>query len=115
MKLAKALAVIAALFLLGAASKPAEARTYFSFGYYAPGISIYAGHYPYYYGPYYSYYFPRRYYRYRHRYRPRYRYRRAYRYRVYGGRCSYWGQRCAANWGYGGPNYRGCLRYYGCY
>lgn len=31
-----------------------------------------------------------------------------------GGRCAYWSRRCAANWGYGNRNYRGCMRYYGC-
>jgi len=64
--------------------------------------------------------------RYRH-YR-RYRYRRYHRPRVYHryylghrygygrryGRCGYWSRRCAANWGYGGSNYRGCLKYHGC-
>jgi hypothetical protein len=32
----------------------------------------------------------------------------------YGGRCEYWRQQCIRNWGYGGPNFRGCLRYHGC-
>ena len=44
---------------------------------------------------------PRRY------YNPRPRARR--------GSCAYWSDRCAANWGYGGPDYRGCMRYYRCY
>jgi len=53
-----------------------------------------------------------RYYRrYRH-YRP-YHYRRRY-YRRRRGSCRYWSRRCARNWGYGGKNYRGCLRYHGC-
>jgi len=43
-----------------------------------------------------------------------YRHRRYHRSR-YHGRCSYWSRRCARNWGYGGSNYRGCLRYHGCY
>lgn len=51
---------------------------------------------PYYYG-----YYP--YYRYRYR-----RFRRA-------GRCGYWHRRCARNWGYGNANYRGCMRYHGCW
>jgi len=28
--------------------------------------------------------------------------------------CNYWSDRCAANWGYGGSNYNGCMRYYNC-
>lgn len=43
-----------------------------------------------------------------------YRGRRYHRSRS-GGRCGYWSRRCANNWGYGGKNYRGCLRYHGCY
>lgn len=43
-----------------------------------------------------------------------YRHRRYYRSRHHG-RCGYWSRRCADNWGYGGNNYRGCLRYHGCY
>ena len=31
-----------------------------------------------------------------------------------GSRCSYWSQRCGANWGYNNANYRGCMRYYKC-
>jgi hypothetical protein len=59
-----------------------------------------------------------RYRRYRRYHRPR-RYRRYYRGRHYGrgrryGRCGYWRKRCARNWGYGGSNFRGCLRYHGC-
>jgi len=44
-----------------------------------------------------------------HGYRHRY-----YRSRHHGG-CRYWSRRCAHNWGYGGKNYRGCMRYHGCY
>lgn len=44
--------------------------------------------------------------------------RRAYvsrRYRVhYDGRCDYWADRCAANWGVRNPDFQGCLRYHGC-
>jgi hypothetical protein len=40
--------------------------------------------------------------------------RRYHRSRRRGG-CSYWSRRCAHNWGYGGSNYRGCMRYHGCY
>jgi hypothetical protein len=29
--------------------------------------------------------------------------------------CDYWRARCAENWGYGGPDFYGCLRYEGCY
>lgn len=43
-----------------------------------------------------------------------YRYRH-YRSRYRGDRCDYWSRRCVDNWGYGGANYRGCLRYHGCY
>ena len=49
---------------------------------------------------------PRRYYNYYPK--PRRSYRRQESY------CSYWSRRCAANWGYGGRNYRGCMKYYGC-
>ncbi len=39
------------------------------------------------------------------------------RYDGYGGgrNCGYWRSRCAENWGYGGSDYYGCLRYEGCY
>jgi len=43
----------------------------------------------------------------------RYGHRRHYRRRH--GSCRYWSRRCAHNWGYGGRNYRGCMRYHGCY
>lgn len=39
---------------------------------------------------------------------------RHYRSRYRGGSCRYWSRRCANNWGYGGSNYRGCMRYHGC-
>lgn len=87
-------------------SKSAEARSRVSFGYYGSGFSFYVGprpHYyyrPYYYRPYYY----RPYY-----YRPYYAPRRSY-----SSRCSKWRYRCRRNWGYGGRNYRGCLRYHRC-
>ncbi len=31
-----------------------------------------------------------------------------------GGSCSRWSRRCTANWGYGNPDYWGCMRYHGC-
>lgn len=43
-----------------------------------------------------------------------YRYR-SHRSRYRGDRCDYWSNRCEDNWGYGGSNYRGCMRYHGCY
>jgi len=58
-----------------------------------------------------------RYYRRHYYYRPYYYRRRYYRRRYHRrryGRCGYWSKRCARNWGYGGKNYRGCLRYHGC-
>lgn len=85
---------------------------------------------------------PRRHHYDRHRHGPRYKHRRKnYRYH-YGGwwyafpwwspfywnapywgtpapryndRCAYWHRRCVENWGYNNPDYRGCMRYYGCY
>ena len=57
--------------------------------------------YPFYFGPYYY-------------YEPYYSYP-YYGYRSYGGRCSYWRRRCAENWGFGGSDYYGCLRYEGCW
>jgi len=47
----------------------------------------------------------KRYHGYHHRRYHRSRYRRG---------CGYWSRRCAHNWGYGGKNYRGCMRYHGC-
>jgi len=44
-------------------------------------------------------------------YAPAYSY---YGYRPSYGRCQYWSNRCAANWGYGNRNYYGCMRYQGC-
>jgi hypothetical protein len=29
--------------------------------------------------------------------------------------CTYWHNRCAANWGYANSNYLGCMRYHRCY
>lgn len=43
-----------------------------------------------------------------------YRHRRYHRSRYHRG-CGYWSRRCAHNWGYGGKNYRGCMRYHGCH
>lgn len=112
MKIAKVVFVAAVLVFACGSAKDADAKAYFSFGYYGPGITFYGGHHPRYYP--YGYYYPY-YYGYRpYRYRPRYRYRR-HRHRRYGGRCGYWSGRCADNWGYGGADYRGCLKYHGCY
>jgi hypothetical protein len=94
-----------ALVTVSAAPAPSEAKTYFSFGYYGPGVGIHVGRYPHYYYGYRPYYRP--YY-----YRP-YVYR-PYRYPRYGGRCAYWSRRCVANWGYRNSNYYGCLRYHRC-
>jgi len=58
-------------------------------------------------------YYRRRYYHRRY-YRPRYYRGRRYGYGRRYGRCGYWRKRCARNWGYGGSNFRGCLRYHGC-
>ena len=107
MKFARVMLVAAVLALSSASPEPAEAKTYFSFGYYGPGISFYAGRYPRYYGyygyrRYYSpyYYSPYYYYRpYYYSYRPRYyRYKRPYRYRKYGSRCARWSRRCPSLW-----------------
>ncbi len=66
--------------------------------------------YPYYYGGYYGGY-PYGYYN-DYYYRPRIR--RSYR-RSYGGRsCRRAHRACVRNWGYGGGNYLGCMRYEGC-
>lgn len=117
MRFVRVAVVAAALAVAFALPSKSEAKTYLSFGYYGPGVSFYAGHYPYYYypyryRPYYYYGYRPRYYRYRYSYRRSYRYRRyARRYR---GRCARWSRRCAANWGYGGNDYRGCMRYHGC-
>lgn len=37
-----------------------------------------------------------------------------YRYRKYRGRCAYWHRRCRRRWGHG-ANFRGCMRYHGCW
>ena len=108
----RAAVVVAALVLAFGLPTKSQATAYFSFGYYGPGITFYGGHYPYYYYPYYYRPYPY-YYGYRYRYHRPYRYRRYYK-RRYAGRCSRWRSRCAANWGYGGSNYRGCLRYHRC-
>lgn len=84
-------------------SAAARDNTYFSFRFGGPGFGFSVGRYPRYYPYYYR--SPYRYYGYR-RY-PSYRYSP-------GPSCSYWARRCAENWGYGGPDYRGCLRYQGC-
>ncbi len=100
-------AVFAATLLLAVCgmSKPADAGPRVGFGYYGPGLSIYVGPRPYYYRPYYYQpYYYRPYYS-----RPYYAPRPTYR-----SRCSRWRSRCARNWGYGGRNYRGCMRYHRC-
>ena len=33
----------------------------------------------------------------------------------YDDRCEYWQRRCVAEWGFGNPDYYGCMRYHGCY
>ena len=112
MKFTKILLAATLLLAVNSATERAEARSYVSFGYYGPGIGIHVGHYPYY--GYYSPYYYRPYY-----YRPYYSYRRYYSRpytyrRSYSSRCSRWSRRCAANWGYGGRNYRGCMKYHRC-
>lgn len=121
MKFLRVMLLAAVLGLSSASPEPAEAKTYFSFGYYGPGISFYTGHYPRYYGyygyPRYRYYSPYDYRPYYYSYRPRYyryRYKRPKRYRRYGSSCSRWSKRCGANWGYGNNNYAGCMKYHGC-
>ena len=48
-------------------------------------------------------------------YRGRYRRRRySPRRRRRPGRCEHWHNQCAHNWGYGNPDYYGCMRYHGC-
>ena len=71
-------------------------------GYGYPGLYFGFGAAPYYYG--YPYYYRRPYYA-----APRYR--RTYR---GGGHCARAHRACVANWGYGGGNYDGCMRYEGC-
>lgn len=44
-------------------------------------------------------------------YAPAYSY---YGHRPSYGRCQYWSNQCAANWGYRNRNYYGCMRYQGC-
>lgn len=49
-------------------------------------------------------------------YRPYYYYDRPYyRPRVASRSCEYWRDRCIANWGYANNDFRGCMRYHGCY
>ena len=87
---------------------PAFADSYVNFGFSGPRFSFNYQKYPRYryygYGP--RYYSPRYY------YAPRYS--RPYRSYRSGRSCSYWRDRCARSWGYGGKNYRGCLRYHRC-
>jgi len=57
--------------------------------------------------------------RHRRRYIRRHYYVPYYRGYYYGygpryGRCDYWRKRCIANWGYGNPDFYGCMRYHGC-
>ena len=111
------MSVFAALLLaLTLSTRPAEAhhRSY-GFGYYGSGFSLHFGHYPRYRYRY-RYYYPRsygyRHYYYRPRVRRPARHHRHYRYRS--NRCSHWASRCAANWGHGGKNFRGCMRYHRC-
>lgn len=129
MKFVRIMLMAAVLGLSSASPEPAEAKTYFSFGYYGPGISIYTGHYPRYYGYYgyrrHRYYSPYDYRPYYGGYRPSYydsyrptydsySYTRPKRYRKYGGNCSRWSKRCGANWGYGNSDYIGCMKYHSC-
>ena len=114
MRLALFVTALAGLLMAGAFESPAEARsrTYYSFSYSGGGVSVTVGRAPRYY-----YARPRRYYRYYYAPRPRYYRRYRPRVRVYrrsGGSCGYWHNRCVANWGYGGSNYRGCMRYHRC-
>lgn len=82
----------------------AEAGKRGHFGVSSAGFSLYIGR---------GHYSP--YYERRHYYRRYYRYRRpAPSYRTRPSRCEHWSRRCAANWGYGNNNWRGCMRYHGC-
>ena len=117
MKVLKILFAAAALVMfLGTTTERADAKTYYSFGYYGPGVSFHVGRYPHYhyYGPYHyrPYYYRPHYYSYRPYYYRPYTYRRRY----YSGsrRCSRWSRRCARNWGYRNRNYYGCMRYHRC-
>jgi hypothetical protein len=62
------------------------------------------GYYPRYIGPGYIYHYPI------------YDYSPAYRRPAYGGggRCAHWRRQCIANWGYGGPDYHGCMDFHHC-
>ena len=100
---------LTAMSVPGSAPAFAGSNSYLSFGFSGPRVSFDYRRYPRYrnygYGPYYG---------------PRYysapRYYTPYRsYNTRRGRsCSYWRARCAKSWGYGGRNYRGCLRYHRC-
>lgn len=91
-------------------------------GYYGPSVGFHIGtggwHRPYRYHRHYRYHRP---YYYGGYYRP-YRWHRPYYSRRHyvprapraAGSCAYWAQRCAASWGGGGANFRGCLRYHRC-
>ncbi len=109
----RSLPLIAAVgaFALMAFSSPTPSEAgHVSFGYWGPRVGVYVGP-----RPYYGYYRPYRPYYYR-PYRPYYRPYRPYYGPVYGGgRCVRWASRCAARWGAGGPNFRGCMRYHRCY
>lgn len=117
MKIVKLAFMVAAVMLICGSPKPLEAKSYFSFGYYGPGVSFHAGHYPRYsHYPYYYYphhYYPHHYYGHRRSYY-RQSYRSPKRYRTYGGRCARWSKRCAANWGRSRHDYNGCMRYHRC-
>lgn len=82
-------------------SAEAGKRGHFSLA--STGFSLYIGR-----GHYYSPYYHRRHYYHRRYYRP------APRYRARPSRCQHWSRKCAANWGYGNKNWRGCMRYHGC-
>ncbi len=109
------LALLIGLAMPAAPAKAAAGDYDFGTGYAHGGHSY--GHRYRYYAPRYRYRYhrPRRgygvYFHYAPRVRPR-RYHRTYRSR--GNRCGYWSRRCAANWGYGGKNFRGCMRYHRC-
>lgn len=124
-----ALALGLVLAVTGLPGQKQEARAQVSFGFHSGG---------YYGGPSFGIHVGRRHYGHRRYYRSHrpWRYRRhyygGYNYRPYvyrpyyysrryytprpprAGRCGHWASRCAANWGSGGANFRGCLRYHGC-
>ena len=97
---ARLMAAAIMLLMLGGDLAPAKAQTDFGLYVGRPGFSLYFGRNPgYRYAPY-------RYYDYNRYYTPAPQYRP--------GRCEYWSRRCAASWGYGNKDYRGCMRYHGC-